>query len=190
MTTKTIQISITTGALLIAIAHLFWPELKIDAITLTLILIAIIPWLAPLLKSVELPGGWKFEFQDLIKAQERASEVGLLAEPEDGPEYSFQMVADEDANLALAGLRIEIENRLIKLAESSDIKIGRSSVGRLMRILSQREVLSNQERAVLEDLVGTLNAAVHGAEVDERSADWAMDIGPRLLKALDNKIQR
>ncbi|MFH5832359.1 hypothetical protein [Halalkalibaculum sp. DA384] len=190
MSARAIQISITAGALLIAIAHLIWPDLKIDAITLTLIMIAIIPWLAPLFKSVELPGGWKFEFQELLKAQERAGKAGLLAESEDGPEYSFQLVADEDANLALAGLRIEIESRLVKLAESADVDIRRSSVGRLMRLLSQREILTNEERSILEDLIGTLNAAVHGADVDSRAADWAMEIGPRLLKALDNKIQQ
>lgn len=188
MSPRAVQVSITAGALLTALVHIIWPSLKIDSITLTLVVVAILPWLAPLFKSVELPGGWKFEFQDLLKAQERAGEAGLLADTDASPEYSFQLVADEDPNLALAGLRIEIENRLVKLAESRDIEVRRSSAGRLMRLLSQKEVLSPHQRSVLEDLIGTLNAAVHGAEVDERSAEWAMDVGPRLLKALDNKI--
>jgi len=33
-----------------------------------------------------------------------------------------------------------------------------------------------------------LNGAAHGAETDLRAADWAMDVGPRLLAALDEKI--
>jgi hypothetical protein len=188
MSPRAVQVSITVGALLTAVVHVIWPNLNIDSITLTLVVIAIIPWLAPLFKSLELPGGWKIEFQDLLKAQERAGEAGLLADIDEGPEYSFQLVADEDPNLALAGLRIEIENRLVKLAESRDIEVRRSSVGSLMRVLSQKDILSPHQRSVLEDLIGTLNAAVHGADVDQRSADWAMEVGPRLLNALDNKI--
>jgi hypothetical protein len=41
---------------------------------LTLLIVATVPWLAPLFKSLELPGGWKVEFQELRKAaQEQAS---------------------------------------------------------------------------------------------------------------------
>jgi len=43
-------------------------------------------------------------------------------------------------------------------------------------------------RTVLSDMIGLLNAAVHGAEVDSKAADWAMEVGPRLLKALDERI--
>ena len=34
-----------------------------------------------------------------------------------------------------------------------------------------------------------LNSAVHGAEVDRRAADWAIEIGPKLLASLDDKIE-
>lgn len=189
MSARIVQLLITVVALLTVSVHLIWPDLKIDAITLSLIIVAILPWLAPLFKSIELPGGWKFEFQDLVKAEERAEEAGLLAEPAEAPEYSFQIVAEKDPNLALAGLRIEIENRLVKLAESANIDTRKTSVGRLINTLNKSNLLSFEERSVLADLIILLNAAVHGAKVDERSADWAMDIGPRLLKGLDNKIQ-
>lgn len=54
--------------------------------------------------------------------------------------YSFQLVADEDPNLALAGLRIEIEKRLTQIAESYQIDPGRSSAGRLLRILGKQDI--------------------------------------------------
>jgi len=38
------------------------------------------------------------------------------------------------------------------------------------------------------DLVGLLNNAVHGAKVDHRAATWAIETGPRLLRALDQKL--
>lgn len=78
---KRIQVTITVGALAIAAAHLFWPNVKIDAVTLVLLVAAIVPWLAPLFKSLELPGGWKVEFRDLQRAGGRAQQAGLLARP-------------------------------------------------------------------------------------------------------------
>jgi len=191
MNVKRLQISITAIAALLIIIHLIWPSLAIDAITLTLIIVAAIPWLAPLFKSLEFPGGWKVEFKDLAKAKEKADEAGLLAPSADvnaSLEYPFQIVAEDDANLALAGLRIEVERRLRELAQSAGISIQRAGVGRLMRLLFEKEILTKQEYSVLSDMIGLLNAAVHGAEVDSKAADWAMEVGPRLLKALDERI--
>ncbi len=188
---KITQITITIVALIIAAVHLKCPDLKIDLITLTLLLVAVVPWLAPIFKSLELPGGWKIEFQELQKAKERADEVGLLSgEVQSAVSYSFQLVADNDPNLALAGLRIEIEKRLNQIAESYQIDTGRSSTGRLLRLLGKRNLLSHQEQSVLADMMDLLNGAVHGAQIDSRAADWAMDVGPRLLASLDEKIKQ
>src|SRR5712691_10711441 len=176
---------VTLGALAIALVHLLWPTLAIDAITLALLVIAMLPWLAPIFKSLELPGGWKIEFQELQKAAARAQEAGLLA-PSSAPEpseFTFQRVAEEDPNLALAGLRIEIEKRLVKLADKHGIESRSRGLGQLLRVLAESQVLDNQARSVLADMAGLLNSAVHGATVDPRATDWAMSVGPRLLKA-------
>ncbi|MBT4308791.1 MAG: hypothetical protein HOD49_00095 [Anaerolineae bacterium] len=61
---KRIQIIISVSAIIIVMAHLIWPSLQIDSTTLFLIAIAVIPWLIPLFKSLEFPGGWKVEFQE------------------------------------------------------------------------------------------------------------------------------
>lgn len=37
-------------------------------------------------------------------------------------------------------------------------------------------------------MIGLLNSAIHGAKVDDRAVDWALDVGPRLLEALDEKL--
>jgi len=113
------QLIISLLAIIIILVHLIWPSLAIDGITLTLIVVAVIPWLAPLFKSLELPGGWKIEFKDLAKAKVEADAAGLLASSTEvnvTKEYPFQIVAEDDPNLALAGLRIEIEKRLRELA--------------------------------------------------------------------------
>lgn len=188
---KRLRQFVTLGALALALVHLMWPTLAVDAITLALLVIAIVPWLAPIFKSLELPGGWKVEFQELQKAAERAEQAGLLSSPPQlatEANYTFQRVADQDPNLALAGLRIEIEQRLVALAEKRGIEVRGRGLGQLLRLLSERGALGQQERSVLADLTGLLNSAVHGATVDRRAADWAIEIGPRLLRALDELV--
>lgn len=185
------QIAISLGSLLLVCLHLFCPGISLDAVTMTLLGAAVVPWLVPLFKSLEFPGGWKVEFQDLRETEQRAEMVGLLdEEPVDvGPnrEYSFQVVASQDANLALAGLRIEIEKRLRSLADGAGIKGGDRGIRGLLRSLSDREVLSQEERSVLLDMIGLLNSAAHGAAADQQHAQWALDVGPRLLATLDKK---
>lgn len=183
------KVLISLGALSIMLVHIFQPELSIDYITIALFVIIFIPWFTPFFKSLELPGGTKLEFQDFQRTGEEAGETGLLSEEVETEiqEYTFQTVADDDPNLALAGLRIEIENRLRELAESKGLSSARKGAGLLLRELVDKRVITGKQRAVLEDIMGLLNKAVHGAEVDSGSADWAIDIGPRILKNLEER---
>lgn len=182
--------AITTVALLVAMVHLIWPGLKIDSTTVVLLVVAVIPWLGSVFKSIEFPGGAKVEYPDLEKAGQSASRAGLLSVGttlKEGP--SFIAVAEEDPNLALAGLRIEIEKRLRAIAARRGIDDRRISIGQLLRALASAGALSDEQRSVLSDLMGTLNMAVHGAEVSRQSAEWAIDVGPRLLASLDERSQ-
>jgi hypothetical protein len=189
---KKLRQIITLCALFLAIAHLILPNVKIDTVTLAFVIIAVLPWLALFIKSIELPGGWKIVLQDLQKAASRADTAGLLAVKPSISEDSvlFQSISKRDPNLALAWLRIEIEKKLSKLAEVSGIKQQRlMGVGQFLRYLTQQEVLTKDEHSILSDILNMLNAAVHGATVDRQSADWASDVGPRLLTSLDERIE-
>ncbi len=188
---KTLAKTISLVALLLALAHLLFPNVRVDLTTVFLFVVAALPWLAPLFKSVELPGGLKVEFRDLEKAKEDAARVGLLANPiGNRPEPSFMSVAQEDPNLALAGLRIEIERRLGSIARARGLDSRRSGVGQLLRQLASVGAVSQAEVSVLNDLVILLNRAVHGAEVEPRAAQWAIEIGPSLLAALDELARK
>jgi hypothetical protein len=189
---RTVRLIITLGALVIALVHLLLPQLVIDGITVTLLAIATIPWLGPLFKAIELPGGVKVEYHDLERVEKKAEEAGLLpaiaVEPLIlRPTYAFQSVAGEDSNLALAGLRIEIESRLRDIATSKGLEAKNQSAGRLLRELRNHGYLSAKEVSVIEDLLPLLNRAAHGAEVDERAFNWALDTGTRLLSALEER---
>ena len=61
---RIIQIAITVLAILLLIVHWRWPSFNLDATTLILLILVVIPWVFPLFKSLEFPGGWKVEFQD------------------------------------------------------------------------------------------------------------------------------
>jgi hypothetical protein len=192
MSARKVQYTITLGALLLALTHLLWPSLTIDAITLTLVVIAIVPWLAPLIKSLKLPWGVEVEFKDLEETKVRLEETGLLPPSQKAPPstHSFLIVAREDPHLALAGLRIEIEKRLIVLAEKTGGLPRIKGVGGYLFHLRDKGVLTPEQHSVLADVVGILNSAVHGAEVRKDIAAWALDVGPKLLAELDRRIEQ
>jgi hypothetical protein len=191
--TRGIQIGVSAVVLGAAAAHLIWPTVAIDVVTLTLLIAAIVPWLLPLFKSLEFPGGWKVEFQERLEAAAaRAEEAGLLSKEieQPKPSYSFELVENEDPVLALAGLRIEIEKRLTELTELTGGAPRFRGMGGLLRHLGQKDVFSREEQSVLADLTGLLNSAVHGARVPEQSAAWALQVGRELLAQLDRRIAR
>ena len=66
---------ITIVGLAFAIVRLRWPELKIDAITIGFLIFALLPWLPMILKSAELPGGWKLKFHEPEPTQGMAGET-------------------------------------------------------------------------------------------------------------------
>lgn len=188
--TRKLSWAITAIAVVLAIAHLAAPDVKIDAITVTLLVIAVLPWLGTVFRSLELPGGLKVEYHELERAKKEAEEAGLLAPAAEPTPPVFLAIAEQDPNLALAGLRIELEKRLRVLATADGIapESTRQGIGPLLRMLASRDALKERERSVLADLIATLNSAVHGAEVDPRAAQWAMDVGPKLLRTLDERI--
>ncbi len=195
---KGAQILVTVIFLILAVEHAFWGYLRMDAITIILIVIALIPWLREIIQSIEFPGGMKVELRKLQEVTREAEKAGLI---ESGgllgktvtnakvPKYSFQLVANEDPKLALAGLRIEIEKRLNDIAEKHQLNIPMRGIKQILVVLANNKLLSIEERSVLDDLIGLLNSAVHAKDVDVNAALWALDVGPRILRSLDKKIE-
>ncbi|MBK9924070.1 MAG: hypothetical protein IPP66_02155 [Anaerolineales bacterium] len=196
MKAKPIQFVISIIAIVLVIVHIVWPDLTIDLITVALLVIAIIPWLGSLFRAIELPGGVKVEYQELEKVTDSAKKAGLIkpstiksANRKKGTKKPvYEEIAFEDPNLALAGLRIEIEKRLIEIAKSHNINSHRTGVGTLSRILMENNILTGSEYSVLSDMVVMLNSAVHGAKVDDQAVKWALDSGNQILHSLDEKM--
>ncbi len=176
---------VSLTAFAFALLHALFRNLGIDITTVSLLAIAALPWLGSILKSIELPGV-KIEYQQLVKIGEEAAKAKLLAPP---PKVkpSYVALASEDPNLALAGLRLEIEKRLRLEAQKRGLAVDLLSVGPLLRQLQDRGVITEDEHRVLGDLLSLLNRAVHGAEVDPKATNWAIDVGSQLLAALDQR---
>jgi hypothetical protein len=169
-----------------------FPDIRIDLVTLGLMIVAILPWLSELIESAKFPGGWEVKFRDLREAGEKVTSSSEPSPtpshqppPAAQPEPSYVSVADQDPNLALVGLRIEIEQRIRQLSQRHDLPMNRVSLAKLIRELTRREVIPYGVASGLEDLVTAGNQAAHGASVDPRIADWAITTGPEILAALD-----
>ena len=188
-----IAISLLAGALLIA--HLIWPSLKIDAITLTLFGLAIIPWLGNIFKSLEMPGGWKFEFKDFANAANVAEASGLLAPQkiaiteQTRSDVTYRDLLDTYPRLAVIGLRIDIEIRLRELADRNSITDQKASATTLTRQLVKLGVLTGPESVALLGILASLNSVVHGAEITRANAEQVLEVGKRLMGFLDERLQ-
>ena len=60
-----LRTAISVCAIILMVAHLVLPSISIDQITVTLFIVAIVPWLSSVFKSLDLPGVGKLEFQQL-----------------------------------------------------------------------------------------------------------------------------
>jgi hypothetical protein len=184
-----LQVIISLLFFIAAFAHIFLPVVSIDLITVALLFVAVLPWLYPLFKSIELPWVGKFEFQDIEELKRKANQSGLLSEKNISrlKKPLFVHILKEDRNLALAGLRIELEKTLRTLAEKYEIKGNHQNVKEIIHLLTKKLILNSEEEAVLNDLIRFLNQATHGYEMDLVVAEWAMDLGLQILAALPKK---
>jgi hypothetical protein len=214
------KIAISAICVLLGTGHLIWPNVNIDLVIVVLLAVAILPWLAEVIRSVEFPGGFKIELQDVKAATEkvtgsraataeysiacsesvtatekvtvsRAATVGPPTTPAREENLEFlREVARGDPNLALVGLRIEIERRLSQLAQLAQLPAARRSAGVMLRDLVAHEQVDRQTAAGLGDLIALGNQAAHGAEVSSNAATWALDTGPLILEMLDSLLAR
>ena len=148
--------------------------------------VAVIPWVFEFIKSIEMPGGFKLELNQF----EKRIENELLPPPVNvapNNQHVFLDVYETDPLLAIAGLRIEIEKRLRKLAEIHQIS-GRNSVASLLRDLQSRQAIGPSIASIINDMLPTLNRAVHAQDIPADAGDWVLKNGPSILAALDEKI--
>jgi hypothetical protein len=169
--------------------------MRIDMVTLGLLLIAVLPWLASIVKTLELPGGVKIELQDVKAATEpvvaqTATAVGAESastRPNTATAWNvLRSVAIQDPNLALVGTRIEIEKRLVRLADLNGIDTSKGSASRLLRdLLTHNAIQPPSVADGLKELIILGNQAAHGADVSLDAGNWVLNRAPFILALLD-----
>ena len=80
MSDRGTKLLFSVGAVvLIGIRTAFPSLLPADAITLGLLIAAILPWIPSFINTAEFPGGWKFQFRELAAEQkQQKSEINAL----------------------------------------------------------------------------------------------------------------
>ncbi|RNG34203.1 hypothetical protein EEJ42_06095 [Streptomyces botrytidirepellens] len=135
-------------ALGVAVAHLVAPDLKIDNVTVALLVIAVVPWLRELFTSIELPGGLRVEFRDVeqrIEAAEAMADAALVGGGEGVG------AGDTDDPAALADVR-----RLAAeyLAVRADMRAGSARTQRMNGIFAR--LVRATQRLAAPDLAAWL----------------------------------
>ena len=64
------RVLISLAAFALILVRFKWPTIETDTVTIVLLAVVFLPWIAVLVESAELPGGWKVKFQRLKNEQE------------------------------------------------------------------------------------------------------------------------
>ena len=151
-----LKVVITTVAVAVIVLRIDHPDLKIYAITLSA------SWSSQFYRGCQsssraqsfLVAAGGPGFANVRDAGEKVT-ASLPAPPVAPPQAgqaSFLVVAEHDPNLALVGLRIEIEKRVRALARLHNLD-ERRPLGQLLRELTQRELLPGDTVGGLEELL-------------------------------------
>ena len=159
------------------------------------------------IKKAELPGGISLEtFPEQIKeAQEISEEVkqessekiaeknvsvipltetnklmlnlGLAPSPS-GLELSYYInISAQDPNLALAGLRMEVETMLKNLAKGFKVEVSdKESSGNILTKLKRNGCITNRQYELITKVLKLCNAAIHGLKISTRDANEILDV--------------
>ena len=194
---KYINLSLVTYvAIGLAIIHMIWPSLAIDGTTIALLVVAALPGLLPYIKSLELPGGVKIEANEVKSAVEKIigkTDTEKALEDKEATESDsitkelkpLENISDWDPSLALVGLIIEIEKRLLRAAEINSISVKSRSLNNIIRQLNTAGVLPKEIASGLHDFVAIGSRAAHGEKVDSSTAAWALEVAPKILNKID-----
>lgn len=113
----------------------------------------------------------------LTEANARMLSLGLDPSPT-GLELShYRILSEQDPNLALAGLRIEVQTMLKNLAKGFKVPIGeRDNAGIIARKLREKGAITSRQADLIKAVVQLCNAAVHGIKVTSSQAEEILDI--------------
>lgn len=104
---------------------------------------------------------------------------------------AFKYKKYDDPKIALAALRIDIEDLLNKIAKKNKIVIQGYGIKILSDELYHAQLIENYEYSLILDIVGILNRAVHSKlnDYDIVSYNWVIDSGIKLVASLNKRLK-
>jgi len=119
----------------------------------------------------------------LTEANARLISLGLQPSPSGLEMSRYLELAQQDPNLALAGLRMEVEIVARNLARGFKIDYRpRDSSGMLLRWLRDRAAISGDQYDLAQKILRLCNAAVHGTRVSREEAEAVIDVAGVLAR--------
>ena len=185
---RVIQVLLMMITVFFLVSHVLkWSAIQVDSVTLALIgLLLVIP-LVELIRKIKL-GDFEAEIgmAEVSKAQAKAA-VELPPPTEEELDISEKQVREllrNDPRLAMAKIRIELEEALKRLYSAtigSEPDLRRTSLGRLVDALVQRQVLRGTVASSVRDVITLANRAVHGEHIEPNAAEELAILGVRLI---------
>lgn len=175
------KLALSIFCVLIAAFDTFWKTLS--PIAAGALALAIVPWVIGLIERISAPGGFEVVFSKIERQLQEAETV-----PDSEDIDAFRYFESSDPNLAIAMLRVQIERRLRKIAEGLFLEVTPKGRPRTLRSLAEelgcRGAIPREAVVLLNDLMPVINEAVHGVDVGENGADFALSYGPKILSLL------
>ncbi len=118
----------------------------------------------------------------LTEANSRMIQLGLTPTPSGLDLDYYKAISASDPNLALAGLRMELEILTRNLAKGFNIESSPSdSLTRLLRRLVDAHAITADQFDLARGILSLLNAAVHGRSVSRREAEEVIETAKVLV---------
>jgi len=111
------------------------------------------------------------------EANARMLNLGLSPSPSGLELSEYRILAQQDPNLALAGIRMEVEIMLKNLAKGFEISLRDIySAGIIVKKLSEKGAITQSQTQLISTVIKLCNSAVHGHKVTLSEAEDILDI--------------
>ena len=172
------------------VIYTFFKNIKIDTTTIVLVLMIFLPWIVKYLKSLELNGIGKIELISEEERQRLNEKVNKIENNNNSIEIEEKYLNFDDMKLSLAALRIDIEEKLQKIAQKNQLNANRYGIMKLSSLLYDHRCINNSEYMIIIEIIGILYKAVHSRlyDYDLNSYNSIIKIASKLISSLDDKI--
>lgn len=163
----------------------------LNTIYLLLIIVSIVLWGD--LEELKI-GDW---FEGKKIKQEKIEKIEAEAEnlPNTGNKddtnyfHDIKEIFKKDHILALAKIRMDLDKSLLQLSSEPE-KISHMSLRRIAVKLADQNLIDKSYIPAIHDIATVCNQAIHGKEIDNRSAEIIIDIGTDVITYLRSELKK